>query len=135
MKTVKRIIVAACFLLAASCIKNVDEPLQTIVLSAPEENLYFDLDALQSITFEWSTVSGVDKYRIAFSLNEDMIPATTVDAATSPQAVSAEELDGALKTLKMPAGETATVYWSVRSNPILMNINTQVRTLELTRKP
>lgn len=122
-------------LLAVSCIKEHQESLRPIVLSAPENNVAFDLTTVQNITFEWSMLDDVDKYRIAFSLSEDMIPAATVEAVASPYTVPVAEVEEALKAINMPAGATDTVYWSVRSTPILLNIETQVRALILTRKP
>jgi hypothetical protein len=127
--------IVCCLLLAASCIKNLEEPQRTIVLSAPEDNATFDLATASGITFDWSMLDDVDKYKIAFSLNEDMIPAATVDATASPHTVPAADIDEALKTLNMPFDEADTVYWSVRASPMLLNIETQVRTLILTRKP
>jgi hypothetical protein len=124
-----------CLLLAASCIKNVDEAKQTIVLSAPGDNAAFDLNTAPGITFSWSTADGVDKYIIAFSLNDDMLPSATVDVAAPPHTVPAEDIDAVLNALKMPYEATDTVYWSVWSNPIMLNIEAQVRALTLTRKP
>ena len=131
-------IILAVFLagaLLAACNEEKQESARTIVLSAPGENAAIDLAAAPTVTFEWSLLDDVDKYRIAFSLSESMAPATTVDATVSPYAVPTAELDKALKNLKMATSATDTVYWSVRSTPILMNIATQVRALVLTRMP
>ena len=120
---------------SASCNKTKQEAARTIVLSAPEENAAYNLDAVSDITFSWSLLDDIDRYRIALSRSESMAPAVTVDAAVSPHTVPAAELDEALQHLGMTDSETDTVYWSVRSTPILMNIETQQRTLMLTRKP
>ena len=131
-------IILAVFLagaLLAACNKTKQEAARTIVLSAPEENAAYNLDAVSDITFSWSLLDDIDRYRIALSRSESMAPAVTVDAAVSPHTVPAAELDEALQHLGMTDSETDTVYWSVRSTPILMNIETQQRTLMLTRMP
>jgi hypothetical protein len=124
-----------CLLLAVSCIKEKQEAARTIVLSAPEDNNTYDLAAVPSVSFTWSLLDDIDRYRIVFSRSESMAPAVTVEAAVSPYAVPVTKLDEALKNLGMANEETDTVYWSVRSTPILMNIETQVRTLMITRMP
>jgi hypothetical protein len=135
MKTLNIVALLLGAIIITSCIKNLEEPQRTIVLSAPEDNAAFDLAAASDITFNWSMLDDVDKYKIAFSLNDDMIPAATVDAVSSPHTVPAADIDEALNTLGMDYEATNSVYWSVRASPMLLNIDTQVRTLIMTRKP
>ncbi|MDR1666610.1 MAG: hypothetical protein LBS03_02800, partial [Bacteroidales bacterium] len=115
--------------------EKTDEYIPTINLLAPHENDAFNLDEVTEISFSWAT-EGITAFKLLLSLTEDLASPQTNFASNSNYAkdLTADELDVQLTALGVSNGEAATVYWSVQPAGSLINAETQVRSIRITRK-
>ncbi|MDR1719177.1 MAG: hypothetical protein LBR67_03530 [Dysgonamonadaceae bacterium] len=108
----------------ASCKETVYEvsiPETNIMLLAPENNSYFDLNEISSYTFQWNAGGKDDDYVILFSPDSnllkdpihnawDVIEAGNVTSYT----LNADDWDRYLATWGMKTGTEAVFYWAVK---------------------
>ena len=123
-------------LLLCSCKdqETTDGYVPTISLLTPHENDAFDLDVVDKISFTWAT-EGITAFKVLLSLTEDLADPQITLAANNAKDLTADELDAQLTALGVNKGEEAKVYWSVQPAGSLIEAETQVRSVRITRKP
>jgi hypothetical protein len=117
--------------------EKTDEYIPTINLLTPNENAAFNLDEVSEISFSWA-VEGITAFKLLLSLTEDLASPQVSMAGNMDgdytKNLTADELDVQLTALGVNKGEEATVYWSVQPAGSLINAETQVRSIRITRK-
>lgn len=84
-----------------------------IELTAPADGSSIDLEEVDAVEFEWTTVEGVNSYKILISVSEDMSSAKEISAVNNPMKVKSETIDAVLKGFGLGYEESGTFYWSV----------------------
>jgi hypothetical protein len=135
MKTLLKIAIATCLLLAAwSCEKKeTNTGSSAITLFAPADGASFDLAKVPEVVFDWSDVERVMLYDLRIGRSSDLTDAVSVPLAASPQIFPARKLDAVLDKLGVAEGQQAALYWSVVPAIPDVTVATQVRAITLTR--
>lgn len=112
------------------------EDLPLIEILSPEADASFDLQAVDTIEFEWTPIENVNSYKIILSLKEDMSNPVEMIATKNPMPVKAETLSDKLAGLGIAYEEEKTLYFSVIVYGSQENAaETQVRSITLKRRP
>ena len=109
--------------------------LEKIQLISPSDGSEINLADVESVTFSWETLSGINAYKIKVSLSEDMSSSQELNAVKTPYACQVEDLDSKLGNLGVKLGATAKVYWTVIAWGSEDKYAKDVRSLKVTRLP
>jgi len=111
------------------------EELPLIEIISPEDKASFDLQAVETVEFQWTPIENVNSYKILFSLKEDMSDPIELVATKNPMPVKAETLSDKLADLGIKYEQEKTLYVSVEVYGSQENAaDTQVQTITLKRR-